>query len=150
MIKRIRPIVHVVKIEGEIRPMIRRPYSELREILELQGGWSPRIDVYEKDDQIIVEAEVPGLSAREIVISLHMSRIEIKGLKKETPASGSGRYLRLEREYGNFQRSVPLPRAVDPDKARAYLENGVLTIRLKKLREAKDRDVIVNIQKGKD
>ena len=150
MIKRIRPIVRVVKIEGEIRPMIRRPCSELREILELQGGWSPRIDVYEKGDRIIVEAEVPGLSAREIVISLHMSRIEIKGAKREATVSGSAHYLRLEREYGNFQRSVPLPRAVDPDKARAYLENGVLTVHLKKLREAKDRDVIVNIQKGKD
>jgi len=150
MIKRIRPVTRVVKIEGEIRRMMRDAHPEFREFLELQGGWSPLVDVCERDDDLVVEIEVPGLSAKDIVISLQRSRIEIKGLKKEERVSGDLRYLRLEREYGRFRRVVPLPFAVDLDKAKAYLENGVLTVQLKKLKGTKDKDIVVKIQKSQE
>lgn len=150
MIKHIKPVIRIEKIEGEVHRMIRKALSERHEILELQGGWLPLIDIYERGDVIVVEAEAPGLAAQDIVISLHMSRLEIKGVKKEGPIPESIRYLRLEREYGKFQRTVPLPCSVYPDKAKAYLENGILTIFLKKLREVKDKEVVVKIQKSQE
>jgi len=130
--------------------MMREVLSERHEMPGLDGGWVPFIDVYEKDNELIVETEVPGLSAKEIVISLFMSRIEIKGIKKEGPVQGSIKYLRLEREYGAFRRIIPLPCAVYPEKAKAYLENGILTINLKKLKETKDKEVVVKIIKSSD
>jgi HSP20 family molecular chaperone IbpA len=76
-----------------------------------------------------------------------MSRIEIKGLKRVAAVSAPPRYLRLERQYGAFQRSVALPCAVVPDKAGAVLENGVLRVVIRKMKGARDRDIVVKIQK---
>jgi HSP20 family protein len=148
MIKRIKPISRVMKIEGEIHRLMSEVLSQRREWLDLEGGWAPYVDVYEKEDDLIVEAEVPGLSQRDLHISLHMSRIELKGAKKENPVSEKFRYLRLEREYGKFRRTIPLPCAVLTEKAKAILENGVLTIRLKKMRENKEKEILVKVQKS--
>lgn len=148
MIKRIKPISRVMKIEGEIDRLMSEVLSQRREWQDLEGGWAPYVDVYEKEDDLVVEVEVPGMSQRDLHISLHMSRIELKGAKKEGPASEGIRYLRLEREYGKFRRTIPLPCAVLTDKAKAILENGVLTIRLKKMRENKDKEILVKIQKS--
>jgi HSP20 family protein len=150
MVKRIRPVTRVAKFESVIRRLRNEAMTERPEFPELQGGWLPLVDVYEKDDDIVVEVEVPGLSAREIVISLRLSRIEIRGMKIETAVKTGTRYLRLEREYGKFQRTVPLPCAADPDGATAYLENGILTVHLKKTKPARERDIIVKIQKSQD
>jgi len=148
MIKKIKPITRVMKIEGEIHRLMSEVLSQRREWLDLEGGWAPYVDVYENEEELVVEAEVPGLSQRDIHISLHMSRVELKGAKKESPASEKFRYLRLEREYGKFRRTIPLPCAVLTEKAKAILENGVLTIRLKKMRENKEKEILVKIQKS--
>ncbi len=150
MIKRIKPTTRVMKIEGEIHRIMSEVLSQRREWLNLEGGWVPYVDVREKEDDIVVEVEVPGLSQRDLHISLHTSRLEIKGAKKENPASERIRYLRLEREYGQFLRAIPLPCAVQPDKAKAYLENGVLTVLLKKMKGKKEKEVLVKIQRSSD
>jgi len=135
-----------MKIEGEIHRLMSEVLSQRREWLDLEGGWVPYVDVYEKEDDLIVEAEVPGMSQRDLHISLHRGRVELKGAKKENAVSENIRYLRLEREYGKFRRTIPLPCAVQTDKAKAYLENGVLTIRLMKLRENREKEVLVKIK----
>jgi len=150
MIKRIYPIIRVAKGEGEIRRLMNEVLSERREFPELEAGWVPPIDVYEKDDELIVEAEVPGLSAGEIVVALQMSRIVIKGIKRETAPAGRPHYLRLEREYGKFRRMVPLPCSVHPERAKAYLENGILSVRMKKWEESGDKEIVVKIRKSQD
>jgi HSP20 family protein len=148
MIKRIKPVSRVMKIEGEIHRLMSEVLSQRREWLDLEGGWVPYVDVYEKEDDLIVEVEVPGMSHRDLHISLHMSRVELKGIKKENAVTENIRFLRLEREYGKFRRTIPLPCAVLTDKAKACLENGILTIRLKKMRGKKEKEILVKIQKG--
>jgi len=150
MVKRIRPVTRVAKFESGIRRLMNEARGERPGFPELQGAWLPLVDVYEKEEAIVVEVEVPGLTAREIVISLRLSRLEIEGLKMETPVKKGARYLRLEREYGTFHRTVPLPCAADPDGARAFLENGILTVYLKKQKAVRERDIIVKIQKNQD
>jgi HSP20 family protein len=148
MIRRIKPTTRVIKIEGEIHRLMSEVLSQRRERLDLEDGWVPYVDVYEKEDDLIVEAEVPGMSQRDLHISIHMSRVELKGAKKENAVSENIRYLRLEREYGKFRRTIPLPCAVSTDKAKAILENGVLTICLKKMRENREKEVLVKIKKS--
>ena len=147
MIKRIRPVIRVVRNEGEVRRHMHLVLSERREEFELRGGWVPAVDVYETATDLIVETELPGLAAGDVMVSLSMSRIEIKGLKRVAAVSAPPRYLRLERQYGAFQRSVALPCAVVPDKAGAVLENGVLRVVIRKMKGARDRDIVVKIQK---
>ena len=95
----------------------------------------PAVDIYEKENEIIVEMELPGVPQKDIRILLYASRVEVSGLKRESPAPQGVRYLRLEREFGAFRRDVFVPGAVDPEKAYASLENGILTIILRKPRK---------------
>jgi HSP20 family protein len=96
---------------------------------------------------VIVSAELPGVSQNDITILLHSNRLEIKGIKREKQTRSEIRYHRLEREYGTFRRYVFLPSAVVPDKSRALLENGVLTVILKKYRRQKEKEVVLKVQK---
>ena len=105
------------------------------------------MDISEKEDEVIVKIELPGVSQKDIAILLHSNRIEIKGIKMERRSRSKVRYFRLEREYGTFRRIIFLPSAVDPEKSKALLMNGILTIILKKYRKRKEREVVIKVQK---
>jgi HSP20 family protein len=148
MIKRIIPVIRTTKIESEIHRLVSEVLSERREMLGLDRGWVLPLDVMETDKEIIIIGEAPGMAVDELLIALHSSRIEFKGQKKEDPTPASAKYLRLEREYGAFRRVLALPAAVQTDKARATLENGVLTVVLRKLTPTKIKDKVVRIRHG--
>jgi HSP20 family protein len=148
MIKKIRPVIRVVQKDGEVRRLMDQVFGERRGLGELEDSWAPAVDVYERRDHLVVEVEVPGLKSGEIAIGLVPSRIEIKGVKREAPLAPDSRYLRLERGYGAFTRTIPLPCAVVTEGAKAGLENGVLTVVLRKLRPGRDREVRVPIRKS--
>jgi HSP20 family protein len=105
------------------------------------------VDIYEKAKEIVVEAEIPGVGAADIMITVHSNRVEIKGRKKEGVSSEKIRFLRLEREFGSFRRLVALPSTVVPDKAKAFLENGVLALRLKKYLPHEEKEIVIGIPK---
>lgn len=132
MVKKITPVSRIIKISTEIRRIKKAPVARRERYLEWHETWAPRVDVRENPVEVVVEAELPGLEATDIVITVQSSRVEIKGMKKERASSERITYLRLEREFGSFRRLVALPCAVVPDKASAFLANGILTINLKK------------------
>ena len=150
MIRRIRPVVHVARMDDEVRRLADRVFGARRGLGGLEDSWIPAVDVFERRDRLVVEVEVPGLRAEEISIALVPSRIEVRGVKREAPLSPDARYIRLERGYGAFRRSVPLPCAVVPEGAKASLENGVLTVVMRKHRPGRDRQVRVRIRKSED
>ncbi|HDQ72583.1 MAG TPA: Hsp20/alpha crystallin family protein [Chloroflexi bacterium] len=103
------------------------------------GTWDafrPSVDVVESDKEIKVSAELPGLDEKHIDVSLSRDALTIKGEKKEEREQKGENYYRMERSYGNFQRTIPLPCEVDTDDADAVFKNGVLTITLPKTAEA--------------
>jgi HSP20 family protein len=135
MINRIHPVIRVRRSPAGIG------------FPELEGGWIPRLDLVETEKALIVAMEASGLWTEDLQISLQTNRLEIKGRKKELPVPAGTRYFRLEREYGPFRRMLVLPSSVVPDRARATLHNGVLTIVLPKLRPRRDRRRVVRIMK---
>jgi HSP20 family protein len=88
--------------------------------------------VYETETEFIVEIELPGVSDKDVKVLLFSNRVEVSGFKQELATHHESRYMRLEREFGAFRRDVVVPGAIDPDQACAALENGVLTVVLKK------------------
>ena len=114
------------------------PFSGMRE------GWdmfSPHVDVTETDRKIKVSAELPGLSQEDVDVSLSRNVLTIRGEKKQEREQRAHSYLRTERSYGSFTRSIPLPAEVDTDEIDAVFRNGVLTVTLPKVekREARKR-----------
>lgn len=100
------------------------------------GVFGPSTDIAEADDHVVVEIELPGMSDKDIDITMSEGALSIRGEKRvERENKSKGVYM-SERSYGAFYRTIPLPPGLDTDKAEATFRNGVLEIRLPKTREA--------------
>lgn len=102
------------------------------------GEFSPRVDVVETEKDLQVRAELPGMSEKEIEVSLSPDALTLSGEKKAEEEHRRGNFYRMERRYGAFSRTIPLPVDVDTEKVEATFKNGVLTVILPKVASAKD------------
>ncbi|HOI44262.1 MAG TPA: Hsp20/alpha crystallin family protein [Candidatus Aminicenantes bacterium] len=146
MIRKIKPVSKIIRIETEIRRYLGGIHAQNRELSGLEQIWIPVLDIYEKEEEVVVEVELPGILKKDVEIIICGTRIEVKGMKKEEAGGAGLRYHRLEREYGAFRRVAFVPSSVDPDRTTAVLANGILTIVLKK-QERKSREIEVKIGK---
>ncbi|MFZ0544231.1 MAG: Hsp20/alpha crystallin family protein [Candidatus Promineifilaceae bacterium] len=120
------------------------PWSEQFEGL---NGFNPSVNVTERDKEFEVTAELPGMTEKDIDITLSRDSLTIKGEKKQETEDKGDNYYRMERSYGKFSRLIPLPTdVVNNDKVEASFKNGVLTITLPKVEEAQQvsRRITVN------
>jgi HSP20 family protein len=141
MVRKIKPISRLIKIQTEVDRIKRAPVSRRGPVPGLDEIWLPPVDICEKSGEVIVEAEMPGVSPADITITVQSNRVEIKGMKRDVAPPGNVKYIRLEREFGRFRRLVALPCTVAPDRARAYLDNGVLVIRLMKYLPSENAEI---------
>lgn len=100
------------------------------------GAFNPKVDVTENDKEIKISAELPGMDEKDIDVSIQKDVLTIKGEKKEEKEDKGKDYYRMERSYGSFSRSVPLPVEVETDKVEAKFKKGVLSITLPKTAKA--------------
>jgi HSP20 family protein len=100
------------------------------------GAFHPDIDVTETDKEIKISAELPGMDDKDIDVSLTKDSLTIKGEKKEEKEEKKKDYYRMERSYGSFSRTIPMPVEIDTEKAKAHFKKGVLTITLPKTAKA--------------
>jgi HSP20 family protein len=110
-----------------------------------QGGraWSPAVDIQETADALVLTAELPGLSAEQVDVSVENQVLTLSGERKfERDAKGETLH-RVERAYGAFSRSFTLPTSVAVDRVEARFENGLLTVTLPKQETAKSRKIAI-------
>src|SRR6187401_1049076 len=111
---------------------------------QLFNGWTPALDLYQNNDNVVAIVELPGMRKEEIEISLHDGTLTIGGERKdETPESDNT--ARTERFVGKFRRSVSLPTRVDSNKVTATYKDGILTVTLPKAEEVKPKQIQVNV-----
>jgi HSP20 family protein len=108
--------------------------------------FAPALDVYEKGNEVVVKAELPGLSKDDIEVNLTESTLTVKGEKKQEEEIKHQDYYHYERSVGAFSRRIELPTTVKADEATASFKDGVLEVRLPKSEEAKRR--VVKVQVG--
>ena len=111
-----------------------------------RGIWSPAVDIYETDENIVLKAEVPGMNKGDISIEVKDNMLVLKGERKFEKEIKEENYHRMERAYGAFQRSFTLPNIVNRDKVSAKYKDGVLEITLPKVQEAKLKQVKVEVE----
>lgn len=109
------------------------------------GASSPRLDVVETDDAILVACDIPGVDAKEIDLNIANNVLTIRG-EKTAPSRKDAKNYRRETWYGTFQRSVALPDSVNPDKVSAELTNGVLSIHIAKREERKPKKIGIKVK----
>ncbi|MFO8032572.1 MAG: Hsp20/alpha crystallin family protein [Desulfohalobiaceae bacterium] len=101
----------------------------------------PALNISEDEKEIKVEAELPGMGAKDVDISMQNNNLVIQGEKKFEDEDKRDNYHRVERAYGSFYRSIPLPVKVDEDNIKASFKNGILNISLPKQEEAKGKKI---------
>lgn len=117
--------------------------------LARQGGLlAPTVDVSETDDEVTVTADLPGLTEKEVEVTLDRDLVTIRGSRKEEREEKKKNYHLMERSYGEFHRVIPLPEGIDKDKAKATFKNGVLKLALPKLPEAKTERRQIDVKAG--
>jgi HSP20 family protein len=105
----------------------------------------PAVDVYEEQDDVVIKAEIPGLSKEDISVQVTDSTLTIKGEKKREEEVKEDDYYRCERSFGSFTRAVDLPCDVKADQVKASFKDGVLEVRMPKTEEAKKKAITVTI-----
>lgn len=112
--------------------------SRLPETLSLK---SPHIDIIDRDEEILIRAEIPGIDKKDLDISISDQSITIKGSSRTEKKEETGEFYRHEIRSGEFRRTLSLPSVVDVDRARAICKDGMLKITVPK-REASRRHTI--------
>src|SRR5919198_1184765 len=108
-----------------------------------RGAWTPNVDIYENKDEIILEAELPGMNREDFELTIENNVLTLRGERRFEKKDDSDNYHRVERSYGSFTRSFTLPQTVSPENVTAEYNNGVLRVTLPKREETKARRIQV-------
>ena len=111
---------------------------------QLFSGWSPALDLYQSNDNVMAVVELPGIRKEDLEISLHDGTLTISGERKRESSSNGEKAERTERYVGTFRRSIALPTRVDANKVSATYRDGILTVTLPKAEEVKPKQIQVS------
>lgn len=133
------------EMERWFEDMFKRPFyapwvprfrfPEFREM----GEFSPSVDIFEDGNDVVVKAEIPGMTKDEISVSITDDVITISGEKKSEEKIEKKDYFRLERTHGSFSRTLTLPAEIQVDNAKAVFKDGVLEVRIPKTEAARQK-----------
>lgn len=156
------PIVEMERMFDRIREIERRMVDSifrrdwmspmrweeplLPEFSEIFKAGGPKVDVIERDAEVVVRAEVPGVAKEDIDISLTENTVTLRGKTRHEEKEEKGDYRRMEISRGEFSRTLQLPAGVDGAKASAKFKDGVLEVTLPKLKKSERHTV--RIQEG--
>jgi HSP20 family protein len=121
-------------------------------VMPQDGGLSvttPKVDVIENDDNVLVKAEMPGMNPENVDIRVEGNLLTLHGEVQEESEKQEGQYHVRERRQASFHRTIPLPSDVDADKANAEFDNGVLKLTLPKQETAKPKRINITAKSGK-
>jgi len=108
-------------------------------------AWTPAVNILEREEGIVITADLPGLKAEDVEVTVEKSVLTLKGERILEEAAEGETYHRVERSYGSFERSFSIPESVDAKKIEARFVNGEMTVTLPKSAESKPRSVKVKV-----
>jgi HSP20 family protein len=139
---------------GLLEPLRQEMEELFQRFLEPLGGnghrtlpaWAPRVDIAETDKEVVVKADLPGVDAKDVEISVADAALVLRGEKKEEKEEKKKNYHRVERFLGQFYREIPLPAGADPERITAASAKGVITITIPKKPEVQPKKIPVKAQ----
>jgi HSP20 family protein len=128
------PFGPMIAVRDDIHRLFHETFGQVRGdgATGVTGTWEPPVDIYETDDALVLQVELPGVSKDAVNVELHEDTLRLSGERTREPSMQGGQYQREEGRYGAFQRAFRMPRIVDQAKIQATYTNGVLALRLPK------------------
>ncbi len=134
------------RMDRVFEELMGRGLRRLAEDDRVRGSWSPAVNILEKKDAIVITADLPGLKAEDVDVTVDNGVLTIRGERRLEEASEGETYHRVERVYGVFERTFTLPNSVEVSKIDAKFRNGEMVVTLPKREESKPRAVKVAIE----
>lgn len=133
------------RLRDEVDRTLQHWWSGNGEFDELLSGvdWQPRVDIAETDESVEVKVDLPGIKPEDVEISVSDNQLTIQGERKDEKETKNKKVHRVERSYGSFYRTIPLPAGAKPEDVAAESDNGVITITLPKSPELKGKRIEV-------
>ena len=136
-----------------IQSEMNRLFNTLFEAPPGNGGaaqrrWIPAMDLVETDDDLVLRADLPGLSEDDVKIEVEDNVLTISGERRAEHEERKEGYYRVERASGSFARSLTLPEGIDPERVRASFDRGVLEVRIPRPEQRKPRKVTISASGG--
>ena len=131
----------------ELFPTRRRSLlgSPWRRLSSEEAVSIPPIDIVDKEDEVLVKLEVPGVEKQHIDVSVHDNTLHIKGEIKEDKEIKEDQYIRRERSYKSFARSISIPADIDEENVKAELKDGILEVHLPRTETQKPKKITVDV-----
>lgn len=132
-----------------------RPFAELEDLrgridrmfTDMENGearrWNLALDVIERDDKYVLRANIPGIKPDEVKIEVEDDVLTVSGEHEESEEERKGNYVRRERRYGSFSRSVTLPKGVTADEVEARIQDGVVEVSIPKPQKEERKAVTI-------
>jgi len=136
---------NLVGIQDEVNRLFDSFYSSWPQRAGNGAGFSPAVDIQESPEEFILWADLPGLSQKDVKVSLMGDTLTIRGERRQEEVQQEGSMHRTERLYGSFERSFTLGTPVRNDKVKATFRDGVLEVRVPKAEEARLREIEVQV-----
>jgi HSP20 family protein len=133
------PLQELVSWSNRLNRTLNDPSSPRTE--DAFGAWAPPVDIFEKDQNLVIRAEVPGVNKNDIDIRIENGVLTLRGERKQETEFNEQNAYRLERIYGTFTRSFSLPTTVDAARISAVYKDGVLELTIPKLEAAKPKKI---------
>ena len=122
------------------------PFRAPRVEWQTAPAWAPRVDVFEKGDDLVVKAELPGVKKEDIDVELEQDSLILRGERHEEHEVRNEQIYRSERSYGGFYRRLPVPEGVRPNQIHASFADGVLEVRMPKPKEVEAKRLKINVK----
>src|SRR4029078_8552456 len=133
------PFRELRSLQDEVNRVFSSSFNRSSDNELTRGAWSPNVDIYENKDQIVLEAELPGMKPDDVDISIENNVLTLHGERKFEKKDDNDNFHRVERSYGSFTRSFTLPPTVASENVDAVFDNGILRLTLAKREEMKPR-----------
>lgn len=140
------PMRELTTLQGEMNRLFNTFFDEGENGQTRQAGrrWVPAVDLFEREDSLVLKADLPGLSEDDVKIEMHDNVLTISGERQADFENKQNGYYRVERAFGGFSRSLTLPDGVDADKISASFRNGVLEVTIPKPEQRKPRRIEIS------
>jgi HSP20 family protein len=137
------PFRDLMAMQDRMTRLIDETLSRIWKEDMAQGVWSPAVDILERGDEVVLKADLPGVTQNEIDIRVEEGTLTIQGERKFVKESSEENYVQIERPYGTFRRTFSIPRTIDQESIKASYKDGVLRIILPRKQEIQPKQIVV-------
>lgn len=148
-LSRWEPFRGISSLQEQVNRLFENRFASCAEEQTLTA-WAPAVDVYETENELVIKADLPEISEKELDVRVENNMLTIRGERRFEQKVKEENYLRMERAYGSFSRSFSLPNTVNTEAVKAEYKEGVLTLTLPNRAELKPKQVKINVTNGKN